>query len=403
MAKDIKAIQCPNCGSVYNKELKPDYYKCENCGTEYFLDSDDKHIYHHHERFPPVQTPAPAVNHKLPAYIILGVIFIIAAVGLITINSQRKYSNTNAVSTYKMPRMFRSSFVYMNTATGEPVYLRMGTDRIDKGNEKADYEWHAQFNNALNGKLIADHIMDDKEHSADDCSLTFKTYSPELIYAVGCSNLLLQLDTRNNKLTDVTQSAFAPYPQLSSGVARLAFHYTKPMITVMSNEGESYYYFPLLKKLVDSEAQAEIVAKEQAAARYFEFGSLDDVFGPDRLSQLIEVKNVRGRQAQRRNLTPARKYFSPAILYQDATNLLIVVNSTAAAEPPVIIQRIDVENGRVLWALAPDRYFLQSVAKCKQGYAIEYRKGAEADYVHGVMVISPAGKLVYNYQLARTE
>lgn len=48
MAKEIKAIKCPNCGSVNKIELKPDFYKCSSCQTEYFLDDNDVNINYNH-------------------------------------------------------------------------------------------------------------------------------------------------------------------------------------------------------------------------------------------------------------------------------------------------------------------------------------------------------------------
>jgi len=404
MAKDIKAIKCPHCGSTSNQELKTDFYKCQHCGTEYFLDSDDVHIYHHHNRTGPLQSSAPPGNQKLPVYILIGAIAFIAVVIVSSIIFQKKGTASNTYSTstaYKMPRMYRSSFVYTNTDSGDPVYLRMGTDRMDKGNDKATYELHAQFNSALDGKLIADRVMSSANHS-DDCSLTFRTYAPDLIYAIACNNMILQLDTRSNKLTDVTQSLFASFPELSSGVGRIDFDYSKPMLNIMNNEGKSYHYFPLLKKLADNDQQAAAIAA-QGAKRYFYFGSMTDSFEL-RLSDLIEATPpISNDPKSRRNLTSGRQYFEGKILYQDSSNLLIATNSTAADEAPVSVQQIDVNTGKTLWALKPDRYFLQSASKCKQGFAIEYRKEAEADYVHGVMVISPSGKLVHNYELSRSE
>ncbi|MFD1258352.1 hypothetical protein ACFQ3S_16220 [Mucilaginibacter terrae] len=405
MSKDIKAIQCPKCGSTSKQEIKPDFYQCQNCQTEYFLDSDDTHVYHHHERVPPVQSSAPPGSTKLPVYILIGAVAFIAVVYFITMLFQPKRSSYNAISTYKIPRSYRSSFVYTNTATGEPVYLRLGTDYIDKGNNQSEKEYHAQFNNALNGKLIADRIVDNDDQNQNDCSLTFKTYAPDMIYAIGCNSQISKLDTRNNKLINVTKSIFKDYPQLSSGVARLDFDYDKAMINVMNNEGESYHYFPAINKLVKSDAEANAVWKKAYNAKhYFEFGYMGDYFDHHKVNQLIEIKYFKeAGQLLKRDLTPGRKYFSPVILYQDEKNLLIVVNTTAAPEPPLSIQRIDVQTGKILWALPPDKYYLSSVAKYKQGFAIEYRKGEEADYVHGVMVVSDAGKLVYNYQLSRTE
>lgn len=406
MAKDIKAIQCPHCGSVFKEEFKPDFYRCKNCGTEYYLDSDDVHIYHHQERYPINQSSAPPVNPKLPVFILIGAVLFIMVVYFVSMLFQHPTTNSYSASTiYKTPRMYYSSFVYTNTVTGDPVYLRLGTDYIDKGDNKSAQELHAQFNNAVNGKLIADRIMTDIEQSSDRCTLTFKTYSPTAIYAIGCSKMLLMLDTRNDKLIDVTKSMFKDYPQLSSGVARLDFDYSKDMINVMNNEGKSFHYFPVIKKLVDTDEQAEALWKQRNDDQhYFEFGYLGDYFDKNKQNQLLEMMySKEAKQVLRRDLTPGRKYFEPKILYQDSNNLLIVVNTTAAADPPVSIQKIDIKARKLQWALPPDSYNLYSVAKCKQGFAVEYRKGPEADYVHGVLVVSPQGNIVYNYKLSRME
>ena len=318
---------------------------------------------------------------------------------------QPKKTTANTSFTYKIPRSYYNSFVYTNTATGEPVYLRLGTDYIDKGDNKSEKELHAQFNNVMDGKLLADRLITDETMRSNRCSLSFKIYSADLIYAIGCNSVLMQLDPENNSLNDVTKSAFNDYPELSSGVAKLDFDYKKPMITVMNNEGESFYYFPAIKKLVSTEAEADAIWKETYnAKRRFEFGYLGGVFDDNKVNQLLEVRYEKQTDKfLKRDLSPGRKYFNPTILYQDQQNLLIVVNTTAAPDPPMSIQRIDPESGKVLWALPPDKFYLSQVVKCKQGYAIEYRKDEAADYVHGVMVVSDSGKLLHNYQLSRTE
>lgn len=406
MAKEIKAIQCPHCGSVYKQELRPGFYKCHNCGTEYFLDSDDVHVYHHNERPAPFQSSAPPGNQKLPVYLLLGAIASIAIIYLLSSlfasKTSGSYVNTN--SAYKMPRMYGSSFVYMNTITGDPVYLRLGTDQIDQGNNKSRKEFHVQFNNAMTGQLIADRIMTNQNLFDSDCPVTFKAYSSELVYAIGCTNLLFQLDTRANKLTEVTQKLFKDFPELSSGVAKVEFDYSKAMIKVMSNEGNSFYYFPLVKKLVSNETEMGSLWKKLKDQHYFEFSTLEEDFGRGETEQLIEVNYSRiTGQESKRDLTPDRKYFDPKILYQDNNHLLILTNTTAGEEPPVSVQYIDLNSGKIEWALPPNRYTLFSVAKCKQGYAIEYRKDEEADYLHGVFVVSPSGKQLHDYQLGRSE
>ncbi|KAA2238418.1 hypothetical protein F0L74_19500 [Chitinophaga agrisoli] len=51
MAKDFKVVSCPNCGSAHKTALKPDYFRCENCQTTCFPDSDEVriHVYGHHQ------------------------------------------------------------------------------------------------------------------------------------------------------------------------------------------------------------------------------------------------------------------------------------------------------------------------------------------------------------------
>ena len=44
MAKRIKVIKCPQCGSTKAKELRTDHYQCKSCYTEFFIDSDDINI-----------------------------------------------------------------------------------------------------------------------------------------------------------------------------------------------------------------------------------------------------------------------------------------------------------------------------------------------------------------------
>ncbi len=59
MAKQIKAIACPRCRSTQKATIRPDTYRCENCGTEYFLDSDDITITV--RQVAPVAPPRPAM------------------------------------------------------------------------------------------------------------------------------------------------------------------------------------------------------------------------------------------------------------------------------------------------------------------------------------------------------
>ncbi|RZL18918.1 MAG: hypothetical protein EOO89_04885 [Pedobacter sp.] len=59
----------------------------------------------------------------------------------------------------------------------------------------------------------------------------------------------------------------------------------------MSNEGESFYYFPAINKLATTEEEAAAIWKQISnTKRYLEFGYLGDVFDDNKVNQVLEVK-----------------------------------------------------------------------------------------------------------------
>ncbi len=404
MAKDIKPIQCPNCGSIYKTELKPDFYKCQNCGTEYYLDNDDVNVYHHYQQTPPPAVSSSAVGKNAPVYTLIIAVFIIVVVYFIAMWTQPHYHYNNNLAAYKMPRSYFAACLYTNTLTGSPVYLRLGTDYIDKGNNQQDKELHAQYNDATTGRLIADRIMNPGIIKRIPPYLQFQALSNHQVYMLADNMALFQLDARNNTLADVTQRAFNEFPQLSSGIAKIDFEMDKDVLVVLNNEGNTFYYFPVMQQLVASADEMYSLARLHAESHYYEFASPGDVTDINGKEILREVKYwPEGKQFIYRDLTPKRVYYHPQLLYQDQENLVIATNTTPADDPPVSLQCIDAHTGIIKWTYPPNNYWVNNACKCRQGFAVEYRTGQEADYIHGVLVISPAGKLIYNYKLARTE
>src|ERR1700748_2957999 len=81
MAKAIKVIQCPQCGSTQNTEIKPDFFRCSNCGTEYYLDNDYININYTYRNAPtPAASPA---RSRYAAFIFLGGIGLIVVISLL--------------------------------------------------------------------------------------------------------------------------------------------------------------------------------------------------------------------------------------------------------------------------------------------------------------------------------
>jgi DNA-directed RNA polymerase subunit RPC12/RpoP len=72
MAKTLRLILCPQCGSPANTTLGPNLYRCNACQTEHYLDSDDVtvHARHRYAAPPPRSVPAPTTARYPRGFVI---------------------------------------------------------------------------------------------------------------------------------------------------------------------------------------------------------------------------------------------------------------------------------------------------------------------------------------------
>jgi len=82
MAKSIKAIKCPHCGSIKVSTIRPDYYKCDSCGTEFFLDSDDININHNYNY--PRNNPEQYKAVRIVLFAVVGFIALMFIIGVLS-------------------------------------------------------------------------------------------------------------------------------------------------------------------------------------------------------------------------------------------------------------------------------------------------------------------------------
>ena len=81
MAKSIKAIECPKCGSTQKTAVRPDTFRYESCGTEYYLDNDDINV-NYTVRQPAPTSPAPGLTGTRRA-VVVGAVAVGASDGLV--------------------------------------------------------------------------------------------------------------------------------------------------------------------------------------------------------------------------------------------------------------------------------------------------------------------------------
>ena len=84
MAKEIKAIKCPQCGSTAKTEIKPDVYRCVNCQTEYYLDDDDITVNYNHNHNYSYANSNPALGaQKTKLFIAIAtIVFVILTISI---------------------------------------------------------------------------------------------------------------------------------------------------------------------------------------------------------------------------------------------------------------------------------------------------------------------------------
>lgn len=138
MAKNIKAIKCPNCGSIKKNEIKTDYYVCLSCNTEYFLDNDDININIKHVPHSSSQQSTARVK-RIIATILLA--FILVLIFFIVIkrfvgNSIKSIPSEKEIVKYDY---YGGEIVYQNSNTGKAIFLRMARESILDKDNRADY------------------------------------------------------------------------------------------------------------------------------------------------------------------------------------------------------------------------------------------------------------------------
>ena len=141
MSKRIKVIKCPHCGSTKVKETRPDYYQCEACSTDFFLDSDDININHHY--IAPKDDPFQ-INKTKFLLMVLGIacLIFLPTVFIKCLSSSTPSSSSGLfTSTPEEEERFDTEHIMPFVAKdGRAVMAVFGT--IKKGdyrNEKTDY------------------------------------------------------------------------------------------------------------------------------------------------------------------------------------------------------------------------------------------------------------------------
>ncbi|GAA5108355.1 hypothetical protein GCM10023211_10540 [Orbus sasakiae] len=414
MAKQIKAIKCPHCGSVNKTNLDKDLYHCENCNTDYYLDNDDININIHNKTTVENRYDVHSLlkNRILLIGIacLVGFILVLAILTSLLNRPQPPKYGTYASSTSSSPQTVTAPItankpvepikvepkaihylpqnkVYYTYLANDGQFYSFSLDyRAFDSHQNALNDIYYEIRDALTGKLVKSDKLAIKNNNDNwyfrrfDNGVTYIVYDDSKVYAY---------DENRFELTDVSKSLFNDYPEFVSGIAtvNLTPWGYEDSFYILTNNGQEYFFYPLLNKIYNYKSDYDELRKyaselnnkrEKVAEPYIRtsycFEKLNDnvvlvkvVHKTTNISRFdrfgfssinnsdkpykINLQYGEGPIIEDKILAKDRLFFSPSVVYSTEDKLIIRVKNNASPKSYYNLQSLDVNTGEVDWTI----------------------------------------------------
>lgn len=406
MSKQIKVIQCPKCGSTQKTELKPGYFQCLNCNTEYFLDDDDININYNYKTPAPAPQPPPlnlktVVIRAVSVAMMIGFAVLAFIFFLTNTNTNNQTNTQQADPNEKEYTWWDNDVEPYVSKDGKPIVVGIGQrDYMGDGHETKSGIYVA-FYDVISGKELKSKKLDNLATKSIP-KYNFKNFSNGKLYMIVNKTSVYSVNKTAFTIEDVTQTDFKNHPELINGIANIDFLYPDygEGFYFTTNDGKIFYYFPTVDKLYDKQGYENLQRKIQNsppdASDKIGFAFTDKPNNPEDKIKLIKYiyKDNNGGPTRPTNLpsdelhstdfTPGRPYFDPKVLYSDNDYLLIGFKTTAAEDSPTSVQCLKVSNGEIVFTthFTEDKY-LTDGARFKDGFVIKSSFSAIAIAMNG--------------------
>ena len=388
MATEIRAIECPKCGSTQKYEVRPGDYRCAACGTEYFLDNGSVKFSN------PLQQPGPVQPTK-PGFSIAGLIiiifsitaFIIAAIVYLSKDSTTTSPGQSSLSSnnnYTWDISWAGQCLYLSTDK-RPILFTIGTKTYggDKTRSK-DYIAFYDLGLQTELKLLPMPGASALTHEHGGTNLDVREFTNGDMYIIS-DNLIISRVTKSSlSVMDVTQPLFKNHTEMSSGMAKAEFVDNDVAhgngFNVFTNDGKNYFYFPLADRLCTKEelsrfeTPVKTLSQGKVEKTAFDFSTASDYDRPEISAKLISYQYLGNKNEQtapvplyspftwnderelkeegvlsHKDFTPGRIYFEQRLLYFDNDYVLICLKQSPAENALRYLQCLDAHTATIIF------------------------------------------------------
>ena len=407
MAKQIKTLKCPQCGSTRAEQIKEDHYRCRSCSTEFWLDNDDITIHHRHE-YPGGAKPALDEDflkkYKKAIYVGVGA-FMFFMVGAPFISGL--FHNTSAnipiVSSSNIGNQVEYSWSWEEVTAfldrkGQPVIMGVGTQsarRRINGREKETC--FAVTVSPETKKILKIQELTDLKSLEE---ATLQELSDGRIYLIINDRKIYEVNRGNYELREIVpQVEFPEVKELAKGISQIEFNHSDPDgLTLMTSLGKKYIFYPVLKKIYTENElwnAYEAMPPNPQVYTAFQFSTISISEYTEELIQLVKYQyrwqvgypknkpsfqwqkdyggsgiftdrdpyrkvfisdwsKQRSRLVSYKDFTPEAYYFSPEVLHYDDNQVFITYRPTIDKDAPRIYQCLDARTAEVKWTHQED-------------------------------------------------
>lgn len=410
MAKTIKSIICPQCGSNKIKELEKDYFQCNSCDTNFFLDTDDITITHKHVyeggQVSPVGDKGKVT--KTMVLSIIAVVFIVLVLSIFPSKKARKSANGDTALALKeqvknkrfSPKTFGKGIVELSKDKMAFVTLTY-FDELKSG-EQTDvlylYVIDAKSAKELNRvEQVVDLTKKGAGVSKNWVEIESFLDADNNLYFIVNKYFIYLFDKQSLQLKDVTSTYFKGYNVFESGVASVSVSYRNfEYLLVINNKGLKYAFVPSIKTVVPEQEWAtlpelklpnpevkrcyrfttkselttlkeepvQLIQFEQKMQKGYPFYERYYVTNKDYLVGEFKNRGEYGADVVKnyseksdrivsfKDFTPKRFYQEGAqVLAEDKEGVVVAVKTTKNESEPYTIQKLRHVDGGIIWTV----------------------------------------------------